>query len=464
VDKSLLRVDANGRYDLHELLWQYAREKLTEADEAKTVLDRHRDYFLTLAESTEPEFSGANQIDWLNRVETELGNVRAAIGWSLESGDIAASLRLTGSLYWFWSLHGYHREGHAQLMDILSFPAATARTTMRAKALNAAGVIQWFEGKYAEARPLLEEAEAIAREVGDQRELALAVRFLGHVLYNLGEFESVARSLEESLVLARKLQDRYGIAWSLHFLGDLVLQQGNPERAQRLYEESIDLVRELKEKGLLALAARRLGFVMRGYHDYPRAKALCQESLELNLALGDRRGVAASLAGLAGLAVVQGHTVQAAQLLGAAKRLLDDIAAHLFLDDQREYEHHLESVRTQLDAPTFDRAWAEGQSMSMEQAAAFALEERRTPIEATPVERMDEPEAAHPQPLPDPLTTRELEVLHLMAQGMSNREIADRLVLAVGTVKWYGSQICSKLQVQNRVQAIARARGLHILL
>jgi tetratricopeptide (TPR) repeat protein len=250
VDKSLLRVDANGRYDLHELLWQYAREKLTEADEAKTVLDRHRDYFLTLAESTEPEFSGANQIDWLNRVETELGNVRAAIGWSLESGDIAASLRLTGSLYWFWSLHGYHREGHAQLMDILSFPAATARTTMRAKALNAAGVIQWFEGKYAEARPLLEEAEAIAREVGDQRELALAVRFLGHVLYNLGEFESVARSLEESLVLARKLQDRYGIAWSLHFLGDLVLQQGNPERAQRLYEESIDLVRELKEKGV----------------------------------------------------------------------------------------------------------------------------------------------------------------------------------------------------------------------
>src|SRR5262249_19049759 len=152
-------------YELHELVWQYAREQLMQADEAKAVLDRHRDYFLTLVETTEPEFYGANQIDWLNRVELELGNVRAAVAWSLDCGDTAASLRLTGSLYWFWPLYGYHLEGYTQLMDILSLPAAAARTTWRARALNAAGVLQYFEGNYAQARPLLEEAEVIAREV-----------------------------------------------------------------------------------------------------------------------------------------------------------------------------------------------------------------------------------------------------------------------------------------------------------
>ncbi len=219
----------------------------------------------------------------------------------------------------------------------------------------------------------MQEAVAIAREVGDLRELAMAVRFLGHVLYNLGEYEAAAASLKESLLLARRIQDHFGIPWSLHFLGDLVLQQGDSRQAQELYQESIALLRELKDNVILAYALRRLGLVMREHKNYERAEALCQESLKLNFAVGDRRAVAACLVGLAGLAVVQGHTVQAAQLLGIAERLLNAIAAHLFLVDQREYEHHLKSVRGQLDTSTFDQAWAEGQSMTIEQAVAFAL-------------------------------------------------------------------------------------------
>ena len=202
---------------------------------------------------------------------------------------------------------------------------------------------------------------------------------------------------------------------------------------------------------------------MRGYKENDRAKTLCQESLELNFALGDRRAVAASLVGLAGLAVVQGHAIHAAQLLGAAEKMLNDIAAHLFLDDQREYEHHLESVQSQLDTRTFNRAWAEGQSMSMEQAAAYALEERTTPISATSVERVDEPDLAQPQPRSDPLTTRELEILHLMAEGLSNREIARKLIISLGTVKTHIHNICGKLGASSRTQAIARANDLNLL-
>jgi non-specific serine/threonine protein kinase len=346
---------------------------LTTLDEEQAVLDSHRDYYLAFAERAEPELLGADQLDWLNRVEAELGNIRASIEWSLRSGDIAPSLRLTGSLYWFWSVRGYHHEGYKRLLAILSLPEAKEPTTARAKALKAAGMIQLFDANYTEARPLLEEAVTIAREVDDLRELALAVRFLGHVLYNLGEYEAAAALLEESLQLAHKLQDHYGIAWSLHFLGDLALRQGNREQAQSLYQESISRLRELKDSTVLAYTLRRLGMVMRGNHDYARAKALCQESVRLNFALRDRRAVAASLVGLAGLAFVEGHAVDAAKLLGAAERLLNDANAHLHLDDQREYELHLESVKSQLDVPTFNQAWAEGQAMTIEQTVAFAL-------------------------------------------------------------------------------------------
>jgi ATP/maltotriose-dependent transcriptional regulator MalT len=348
------------------------------------------------------------------------------------------------------------------LMKMLSRPEAGERSVLRATALNAAGYIQWFEGHNAEARRLLEEALDIAREVGDQRQIALAVRTLGPVLYGLGEYQAAGLSLEEGLLLAHQLTDDYGIAWSLMFLGDVALQAGNPDQAQRSYRESIDLLTKLEDAAFLAYANRRLGLVVAGYQDYERGKALCRASLELNVAIRDRRAVAASLIGLAGLAIMQGLTIHGTQLLSAAERLLSSIAAHLLVTDQHEYERHLETVRNRLDAPTFDRAWAAGQSMSMDEAVSYGLEEAITLIKAELLERGDK--QAPTQPLPDALTTRELEILNLMAQGLSNRDIAESLVLSVGTVKWYGSQICSKLHARNRVQAIARARELKILL
>ncbi|HVO42816.1 MAG TPA: helix-turn-helix domain-containing protein [Aggregatilineales bacterium] len=370
IDRSLLRVDANGRYDLHELLRQYANEKLAEAGEVKTAMARYRDYFLAFAENAERELFDADQLDWFGRLEAEHSNLMEAIDWSVGNGDIAASLRLAGSLARFWSLHGYHHEGYKRLKYILSLPEASARTTLRAKALKGAGYIQWFEHNYVEAHLLLKEAVAIAREVGDLRELVQAVRYLGSVLYCLGEYELAASSLEESLALARKMQDIYGVYFSLTYLGDVALKQGNPKRAQWLYQECIDPLKKRHDKTLLTYTLRRLAVVILESNDYAQAKVLCQESLHLNLAIGDRRAVAANLVGFAGIAIAQGHTIYAAKLLGAADTLLKEIAAKFLLPDQFEYERHMEVARNRLAASTFDRAWAEGQTMTMEQVAA----------------------------------------------------------------------------------------------
>jgi DNA-binding NarL/FixJ family response regulator len=191
--------------------------------------------------------------------------------------------------------------------------------------------------------------------------------------------------------------------------------------------------------------------------DYERSKALCLESLELNLELGDRRGVAVSLVGLAGIALAQGYIVHAAQLPGAAEKLLKDTVAHLLSSDQLEYERHMTSVRTRLGIPTFNRAWAEGQSMTLEQIIAYVLEDLTTPIEST------QPRQTANQMLPDPLTNRELEILRLIANGFSNRDIAAELIFSLGTVKWYVHQIHTKLGVGNRTLAVARARELRLL-
>jgi predicted ATPase/DNA-binding CsgD family transcriptional regulator len=450
VDKSLLRVDAAGRYDVHELLRQYAREKLTESGEAKVVLDRHRDYYVAFAEQAEPELFGPHQIDWYGRVETEHSNLRTAISWSLESGNITASLRLTGSLYWFWTLHSYQREGYERLVHILSLPEASSRTTPRAKALNAVGFIQWFEGNYAEARIVLEEAIGIAREVGDLRELSVGRRTLGPVLYSLYEYEAAGSSLEESLALSRQLQDRYGIAWSFVFLGDVALQEEKTEQAQHLYQEGSDLLRKLEDKALFGYVLRRLAFLAAADEDYEYARTLCRESLGVNLLSGHHRAVAASIVGLAGLSIAQGEAVHAARLLGAADRMLRDIAAHLLLTDQIEYERHLETVRTRLDTEAFNRAWAEGQSMTLEQSVADALEDQAKLGTATPPK----------QPLIDPLSEREREIMRLLAAGLSYQQIAEKLILAVGSVKSHAHNIYAKLGVNNRVQAASRASEL----
>jgi predicted ATPase/DNA-binding CsgD family transcriptional regulator len=457
VDKSLLRVDATGRYDIHELLRQYAREKLMESGEANDVSTRHRDYYLAFTEQAEPQLFGANQVEWFERVEKEHNNLRAAITWSLESREIAVSLRLTASLYWFWTLHSYHREGYERLMQILSLPEAKGQTTVRAKALNAAGFISWFEGRYVEARLLLDEAISISRALGDLQGLAIGLRTLGPVLYSLGEYEAAGGSLEESLTLSRRVQDSFGTAWSLVFLGDVVLQQGNMQQAKLLYQEGIDLDRELGDKALLAYAVRRLAFVMAQHKDYEQAQTLCQESLRLNLSTGHHRAVAAGLVALAGIALALNHTRYAVNLVAAADRLLQEIAAHLLHTDQREYERHLEIARTRLDTPTFRQAWAEGQSMTMVQAVAYALEERTNLAAPSLVLKPTN------QPLIEPLSERELEVMRLLAAGLPYRQVAVELTIAVGSVKSHAHNIYMKLGVKNRMQATARVAELGLL-
>jgi predicted ATPase len=375
VDKSLVLRTAADRYDLHSLLRQYAGDKLDDAAESEQTRARHLDFYLRLAEESEPHLFGGEQLVWFNQLETEHDNLRASLERSLASGEVTAALRLAGSLWWFWFSRDHHVEGRARLAQVLSRPEAAARTVARAKALNAAGFMQWDRGDHAEACHLLQEALEIGRELGDTRSIAVSLHHLGSVAMSEGGYGLARSLLEQSLAVWRELKDKHSISWSLFTLGDIALCEGRPAEAQRFYEESAALFVELRESIARAYVLRRLGQVALDQADDKEALRLGRTSLTLNLEVGNKRGMTACVAALAGVAMARGQMSRAARLFGAVETLLAALETPLMSLDHIEYERHLAALRTRLDEPELQAAWVQGHAMSLDQATEYALAE-----------------------------------------------------------------------------------------
>jgi predicted ATPase/DNA-binding SARP family transcriptional activator len=383
VDKSLVIVEqasATGetRYHLLETIRQYALEKLAGIGEAQAIRDQHLEFFIRLAEEAEPKiFSGEAGI-WFSRLDKELDNLRAAMEWSTNSGRAVAALRIAGSLVYFWFVHGpLLSEWNDRIRQALSRPEGLERTLARAKALNGFGFMYWADMYPTDKRPELEEALAIGRELGDQWNIATALRNLGMLASIQGNNVEARSFLEQSLEIWREMgaDGKMGSSRTLQFLGDVALNQDEPERARSLYEESAAIWREHGEMNFLAYSVRRLGQLAWQEGDHKKAVALCKESLTLNHELGDLRGMMACLAGFAAIAVAQGKFERAAKLMAAVETQLTSNRLRLLFLDKMEYERNLAKLRGQLDEKTLVRFWSRGKGMSLEQVITFALEE-----------------------------------------------------------------------------------------
>ena len=375
-DKSLLTVEqrnSESRYRLLETIRQYAREKLLASGEAERIQDCHLNFFLSLAEKAEPRLRSGDQVAWFTRLDVEHGNLRLAQNWSLESSQVLSALRLADALFWFWLLRVHTSEGLERLRGLLLQPEAAGRTLTRARALCAAGHLNWAQAAYAEARLLEEEALSIARELGDKRTMALALHFLGPVNHRLGDLARAQSLLEEGLMLWRGLGDADGIALSLTFLGDVTLDQGDDRRAQLLYEEAAGLLRQLQDRLFLGYQLRRLAQLALVRGENEKAAALCVESLNLNLEAGNKRGIAACLVGLAAAAAAAGRVLGAAKLLGASDAMLESVRARLLPGDQAQYNATLAAVRARLADGAFITTLTEGRGLPVEQVITEAL-------------------------------------------------------------------------------------------
>jgi predicted ATPase/DNA-binding XRE family transcriptional regulator len=362
VDHSLLH-QADGeddpRFQMLETVREFGLEQLDLTGEAEPVRRRHASYVVALAERAMPELLGAGQRHWLNRLETEHGNIRAALAWALERDEAETSLRLTGTLFRFWEIHGHLREGREALNRALA-QSARADPALRAAAMIGAGVLAWVQGDYREAVARAEASLAIARTDANSFAIARALNLLGIVARDEGRFEQAAALHAEALALRREVGNASGVAASLNNLASVALSQGDNARAAALCEDALNLWRDLGDPWGVALARRTRGRVARGRGDYPAAIAEYAESLAVWEEEGDSWGIAECVRGLAGIAVARGHAAQAVLLFSAADALSQTIGRPLPPADQPAYERDVAAARASVGDSAFDAAWAEG--------------------------------------------------------------------------------------------------------
>ena len=432
VDKSLVVAEVReggGRYRLLETVRHYAIEKRSDLAGESETPGKHCDWFLALCEGADVGRRGQQVREWLERLESERANLNAALTWSLtEAKSAETRLRLCIAMAGFWGMQGYLQEGRAWCDAALNQPGSEARTALRAKVLNVAGSLATGQGDYAAARTYHEETLAIAREIGAKQGAASALGYLGNVAERQGDFtaagsyytqcltayeelgnqQGIAAALnglglityylddldgartyyEKSLTIEREIQNPMGIAGSLINLGNLFRKQGDLVAAKAFFEQSLSIFRELGYRQGLAVSLGSLGQIAYIQEDYLPARTYFAESLSLSRDAGDQQDIATSLEAFGGLALatyaakqssadaatVQALHLRAARLWGAAEALRERIGAALPPSTLQTQAQEVAEGRERIGSSLWMAAWAEGRTMDLEQAIAYALE------------------------------------------------------------------------------------------
>jgi non-specific serine/threonine protein kinase len=455
VDKSLLLmsdVDGAARYHLLEPIRQYGEQHLRASGKLAGIRDRHADFYVNLAERAMPELSGPAQVTWLSRLDREHDNLRVALQWTLERGDSDAALRLSVALVPFWDRRGYLSEGRRWLHAALdATPVSTAATALRTRALLGAGALAAWQGDYDVAEPLLDQCLTLAQAANDRLSVAWAMAWRGVALNSIGDFTRAVRLFEESLLLFRALPDQPGTAFALLNLGIDLAIQGDAARAVPPVEESLTLFRELGDTRYVAIAQSMLGSSLIYLGDVTRAADLVAEGMAGHWAAGDRTALVYGLVVQAGLLNRLGQTVRAVRLLGAADALREALGGFRAFVTLTHHDRLVAALRHRLSEAEFESTWAAGRALSLEEAMAEALTDAPP---AAPPSRARRTDRRPDQP--EPLTRREREVARLIAQGYTDRQIAEALTIALGTVGTHVHHVLAKLGVHSRWQVTDR--------
>lgn len=416
LDKSLVVMETRkgeARYRLLETIRRYSGEKLADSGELEELRSRHLQFYLTLAETAMPELYGPNQKQWLERLETEHDNLRAALEWSQQSTTSDLGLRLVIGLWRFWYVRGYISEGRkwfeAALAKVGSQPVGLRANALYragtlahnqgdytwaaslfseslagfrelqdadgvANSLDSLGVLASNQGDYGKATGLFEESLSLRRATNDKRGIAASLNNLGHVATVQGNYNRAYTLLEQSLIIVRELGDPWSVGLTLNNLGHVALSRDDPMQARSLYEESLAIKQELGDKEGITSSLKSLGLVAYRNGEYGKAQALYRESLAISVQIGDKRHAATCLVGLVDIAIVSGHPDRSARLLGAAEGLLESIGARLDDTELADYRRSVQSVQSQLDETTFLKLRSAGRSVSWEQLSLEAAE------------------------------------------------------------------------------------------
>jgi tetratricopeptide (TPR) repeat protein len=308
--KPLAQPGGEPRFAMLETVREYALERLEASNEAESIRQAHAAFSLKLAEEAEAELTGPRQADWLDRLEADLDNLRAALAWTIPK-DPAMALRLAGALWRFWYVRGYLSEGRAWAEAALAQDGGRGSETERAKALCVAGDLAQEQGDYAHATPLLEAGLAAARAAGERAIAAQCLSGLGFIARNQGAFEQAAALHGEALALQREIGDRRGVACTLANLGSIAQNRREADQAETLFAEALATFRALGDRPLAADVAANLAILANQNGDHQRAQQLAQSALITYRELGDRQAAAIALLALANAVRGQGNVPRA---------------------------------------------------------------------------------------------------------------------------------------------------------
>lgn len=451
----------------------------------------------------------------IDRKETELAaRLCAALGWFwylkgywsegrrwidavLELSDGGTSTKAQAKMLYSAGNLAYYQDDYQTARTMLVKSIELCRELgleqELAHALSTLGMLMLVQGDSHAARLLLEECEHLCRTRGYTWELAHLLRKLSHIAWSKGDLTRAEAFAQEGLLLARKLGDTSLIATTLSALSGIANSQGNLTQATTLTQETLVLAQKLGDKSLIATATQNLGYLAAQQGQLSQASSYAQEALSLFRELGDKTFITAALhslghiallqekttqavesyreglslaeeignemqmgwhlIGLAGIAEKEGLYQKACRLLGAAK-VRFDVNVYMNATERAEYDDLVRRIRTQLGENAFDTLWTQGRAM-------------------TPQEALNSEEQAAPQPVvtttppsgnnPAGLTAREMEILRLVAQGLTDAQVAEKLVISTRTVSWHLTTIYSKLAVSSRSAATRYAIEQHLL-
>jgi predicted ATPase/DNA-binding CsgD family transcriptional regulator len=465
LDNNLLfeRKPSHGeaRLMMLETIREYGQACLASSGEAEATRHAHAEYYLALAEEAEPRLISAEQLRWSERLEQEHDNLRAALSWLLEKEQIELALRLGGALGYFWLWHAHCREGLQWLEQALA-RSSEVLAPVRAKALYNTGAMAYYGGgDHSRAVELIGEGLKLYRELGDKQGIAISLNALGHTALTRGDYTALHALYEESLSLLEVVGDTWHRAEALYLSAYGCYAQGNYARARALGGESLALCRGLGDLWGSAVILHALGLFAFTQGDYATARTFYEESLNVSQTVGEKWVAALCLVGLGEVVAVEGNPARAACLWGAAEALRAELGAFIPHAEHVSYERSMSTVRAQLSEDVFSSAWAEGRTMSLEQV--LAAQGTAEILALIPTEPLSAPPTRMPPTSPAGLTTREMEVLRLLAQGLTSAQIAERLVIGLVTVNSHVRSIYSKLEVTSRAAATRYALEHHLL-
>jgi predicted ATPase len=374
IEKSLVGLDPDsGRYRLLETVRQYAQERLTESGEEDSVRTRHAAFYLGLAEGAMPELFGPQQGTWLARLDHDRENLLAVHAWygRLEVGA-PRGLRLVHALKPYLMNRGLPGLQHRMTLEALARAGAQERNPARSRALFDAGQTRCFMGQYDEARQLLEEGLAIAREIGDPLLVANILQPLGLAVLGQGDRSGARGHYEEALDLAHKRGDKREIAAALNALAQLHRVEGSLDSAEPLYEQVIALARDIGDRESIAIGLLNLAMVCIGRGESPRTRAMLIEVHAIADEIGSKPVGQSVLEVCAGLAAFERDWGRAARFFGMAEGQNALTGLHRDAADEAFLAPHVSSARVNLGAAAYAAADAEGRALSFVAAVAEA--------------------------------------------------------------------------------------------